>query len=155
GLFLAELGPLGIARQMTLGPLSSEASDELLDLLFAEAPSDSLPLLSRDPALRERLLKRADGIPFFLVSCAQGVRSGALNTSPVDPMMAREARGTDSLPWDVAQSVRLRVSALPEAAQTLLGIAAVAGRVVLRADLVAVARQAGRELAEEDSALAG
>jgi tetratricopeptide (TPR) repeat protein len=50
------------------------------------------------------------------------------------------------VPWDVAQSIRQRVAALPAAAQELLGVAAVAGRVTPRAVLIAVATRPEEEV---------
>ena len=46
---------------------------------------------------------------------------------------------TDAVPWDVAQSVRQRLAALPAPTQEILGVAAVIGRVVSRRLLAAVA----------------
>src|SRR5207244_3016411 len=76
----------------------------------------------------ERVVQRTVGVPFFVVSCAQRLRLGAVADG-----------GEDVVPWDVAQSIRQRVTALPEAARELLGVAAVAGRVTPRVVLVSVA----------------
>src|SRR5207244_10324798 len=81
------------------------------------------------PALRAHVLQRAGGVPFFLVSCVQGLRTGAGGGD-----------GAGAVPWDVAQSIRQRVATLPEAIQALLRTAAVLGRVVphaLLGDVVA------------------
>ena len=69
-------------------------------------------------------------MPFFIVSCVQEWRAGLLEG---------EAAGT--MPWTVAQSVRHRVAALPPGAQAVLEVAAVAGRAVPAALLLAVATQ--------------
>src|SRR5439155_10101262 len=117
---LADLGHAGLARPHTLAPLAPQDAARLLDaLLEAAGPQVGTP------ALREHLLQRAGGVPFYLVSCVQGLRTG-------------DEAG--AVPWDVAQSVRQRVAALPEAAQALLRTAAVLGRVVphaLLGDVVA------------------
>jgi tetratricopeptide (TPR) repeat protein len=76
---------------------------------------------------------RAGGLPFFIVSCAQGLRHGA-----------EQAGG--AVPWDVAASVRQRVAALPLPAQRVLGVAAVVGRVSSRALLAAVVGDAEEQL---------
>src|SRR5437764_15303852 len=49
--------------------------------------------------------------------------------------------GADRVPWDVAQGLRQRVAGLSAAAQEVLGVAAVVGRVVAPALLMAVAAQ--------------
>jgi tetratricopeptide (TPR) repeat protein/transcriptional regulator with XRE-family HTH domain len=119
-VLLADLGHAGLVRQHTLGPLAPQDAARLLDRLLEAAGPEVGP-----PALREDLLQRAGGVPFFLVSYVQGLRTGA---------------GAGAVPWDVAQSVRQRVAALPEAAQALLRTAAVLGRVVphaLLGDVVA------------------
>ena len=55
------------------------------------------------PAQRRRTLQRTGGVPFFLVSCAQALRSGAL-LGDTD----------EGVPWDVAQGLRQRIAVLPE-----------------------------------------
>jgi tetratricopeptide (TPR) repeat protein/transcriptional regulator with XRE-family HTH domain len=144
-LLLAELEPQRLAARLELGPLEPAAAAELLDLLLtrAEGRADS------GSETRERLLRRAEGVPFFLVSYAQALRSGALDASPAD---AGEPN-PDAVPWDVAQSIRLRVAALPGPARTLLGVAAVAGRAISRADLFAIAGQVGNDLATDEALL--
>ena len=110
---LADLAAAGLVRNQALAPLAASDARHLLSSLAAEA----------DPALREQVVSRAGGVPFFLVSCAQALRSGAL--------------GGEAVPWDVAQSIRQRVAALPEVSHRLLDVAAVAGgREVSRAVLL-------------------
>ena len=41
----------------------------------------------------------------------------------------KKVEATEDIPWSVAQIVRQRAAALPQAAQALLAVAAVAGRV--------------------------
>ncbi len=114
-------GPRGaLVRHCALSPLDAAASQQLLGELIAGV----------DPAVAERLVERAGGVPFFLVSCAQALRTGALDVAGGD--------GRESVPWDVAQSIRQRVAALPDAARRLLAVAAVAGRVVARSVLLEV-----------------
>ena len=175
GLWLSEHAALGLATHLTLGPLPPEAAVELLDRLLADQDEGNgagrLPRAAGSAAgtttgpqtftaadLRQQVLQRAEGVPFFLVSCAQGLLTGALTVNAEPPTTAPAAQGApgqspDAIPWDVAQSIRRRVTALPDPARVLLGIAAVAGRVVRRHDLLTVALQAGRELPDGDAVL--
>src|SRR5205823_8390166 len=83
-----------------------------------------------DRARATGALERAGGLPLFLVSYAQALRLGA----------------EEEVPWDLAQGVRQRVALLPEAAQHLLGVAAIAGRRAPRAVLMAAAGQPEEEV---------
>jgi tetratricopeptide (TPR) repeat protein len=109
GVLLADLAHAGLAAQRQLGPLAPAEAAALLDELLTDTDAD----------LRERVLSRAGGVPFFLVSYAQGLQSGALLGDT-----------EDAIPWDVAQGLRQRVAALPDVAREVLTVAAVAGRVV-------------------------
>ena len=82
--------------------------------------------------LVETVLRRADGVPYFLVSCAQGLRAGTLGGE------AREA-----IPWQVAETIRQRVGALSQEPQYLLGAIAIAGNEARRPLLLALATQLG------------
>jgi tetratricopeptide (TPR) repeat protein/transcriptional regulator with XRE-family HTH domain len=106
---LADLASAGLASQRAVGPLAPQETQELLNNLLAD-DGDAMA------ARREEVLRRAGGVPFFLVSCAQGLSLGEEHK--------------DAIPWDVAQSIRRRVSAVPPAARDLLGIAAIMGGVV-------------------------
>jgi predicted ATPase len=110
-VLLADLAHAGLAGHSVLRPLSDEDVRGLLDQAW---PATGDP---GESELRERVRQRAGGVPFFVLSCAQAlcVREG-------------DAEDVDAVPWDVAQSVRHRVAALPEAAQEVLRAAAVAGR---------------------------
>jgi tetratricopeptide (TPR) repeat protein len=125
---LADLAHAGLAIQRTLGPLTAEESTLLLDGLLAGAQEG-------ETALRARVVQRTGGVPFFVVSCAQELRVGAL-----------AGGGDNAVPWTVAQSVRQRVAALPEAAREVLSAAAVVGRAVPRALLEAVAARPEEEM---------
>ncbi len=116
---LDDLAQAGLGRRLSLGPLSAaEAADLLAGLLVGQEPAAD--------ALQTRILQRAGGVPFFLVSCAQAAR---LRTDAM----------SDAVPWDVAHSVRRRVTALSQETHELLGMAAVMGRLVPIGLLVAVA----------------
>lgn len=107
---LADLAQSGLARHVSLAPLSPDDTEALLEELLAG--------VRVSPTVRERTLRRTGGVPFFVVSCAQALR------------LAAESAAADELPWDLAQSVRQRLAALSERAEETLGVAAVIGRQV-------------------------
>jgi tetratricopeptide (TPR) repeat protein/transcriptional regulator with XRE-family HTH domain len=109
---LADLAHAGLARHHALRPLTPQEAGQLLDALLGGTAEEA-------KTLKDRVVQRAGGVPFYLVSYAQGVRPDALESIP-----------EDVVPWDIAQGVRQRIAALPEAAQEMLGAAAVIGRVV-------------------------
>jgi transcriptional regulator with XRE-family HTH domain/tetratricopeptide (TPR) repeat protein len=123
---LADLTRTRLVTRRLLNPLSPQEAAQLLDELLAGDMAG--------PALRTQVLQRAGGVPFFLVSCAQGLRQDI------------EDGSHDSVPWDVAQSVRQRITALPEAARRVLGIAAVIGRTARYRLLQAVAARPEQEV---------
>jgi tetratricopeptide (TPR) repeat protein/transcriptional regulator with XRE-family HTH domain len=132
---LADLAHAGLAARRQLGPLAPEEAVQLLDSLLERGADESAP--------RERVLQRAGGVPFYVVSCARGAAWAG----------RAEGQGAESVPWDIAQSVRQRLAALPEEARDLLGVAAVAGRVVRPTVLTSAAGQAeGSALAALDAA---
>jgi len=130
---LADLAHAGLAAQQSLRPLAPDEATELLAALLAGAP-DRDDAHGRPAQLQERILRRAGGVPFFLLSYAQGSRTSAV-----------DGGAEDVAPWDVTQSVRQRVAALPERARETLGGAAIMGRVVHAALLTAVIEQPERE----------
>lgn len=107
---LADLGHAALVSHLSLGPLSPSEAAQLLDRCLEDA-------IPADPHLRERVLRRADGVPFFVVSCAQGLRTGVTADGE-----------RDDIPWDITQSIRQRVAALPEGAADILAATAIAGR---------------------------
>jgi hypothetical protein len=116
-----------VGEPLALGPLAPSEAQALLRHLLAPAAwspgadqgEPFSPCNQHDQI--ERLARRAGGVPFFLVSCAQGLRAGNLDgTSPIEP----------EVPWNVAQTIRHRVAALPEVSQEILRVAAVLGRAV-------------------------
>jgi predicted ATPase/DNA-binding XRE family transcriptional regulator len=125
GTLLVDLAREGLAARVELGPLNAqEAATSLERLLVDVEPDDQTRLV-------EQMLRRAGGVPYFLVSCAQELRAGAARGRTDDAERA--------IPWSVAESIRQRVALLPEAAQYLLGAAAVVGREVNRALLLTLA----------------
>jgi len=122
-VLLADLAQAGLAAQLPLGPLATHEAAQLLDALLADSDSR-----------RDEVLRRTGGVPFFLLSCAQGLRACAPGADGV------------AVPWDVAQGVRQRVTALPASACALLGMAAVVGRHASLRLLMAVAHRPEEEV---------
>src|SRR5579884_1496991 len=114
---VADLARAGLVTHQPLGPLDDAEAASLLTYLLGTVPPD-------DPETVQHVLERAEGTPFFLVSYAQSLKAG----------------GTETVPWDLAASIRQRVAQAPDAAE-VLGIGAVVGRRVPRALLLAVSRQ--------------
>lgn len=131
GMFLADLARENLASLAPLAPLATEEAARLLDTLMTGATGDAALESSE---LRERLLQRTGGVPYFLVSYVQGLRSGALNDG--------DGGGSD-LPWTVAETIRQRMAVLPSVSRELLDVAAVAGRTTPRGLLLAVGGVAG------------
>ena len=121
---LTDLAREGRALRSALAPLSAEEAGALLDSLLSDVAGDRAHL-------RQQMLQRAGGVPFFLVSCAHALRTGNLKED------RWSAKGT-ILPWSVAETIRQRVTALPKLAQEILAIAAVVGRGAPRALLLGV-----------------
>jgi tetratricopeptide (TPR) repeat protein/transcriptional regulator with XRE-family HTH domain len=122
---LADWAHAGLMRQVRLGSLAPAEAALLLDSLLAGVAQEDAVL---------EALRRAEGVPFFLVSYAQGLRTGA-----------QDAGAAGGIPGDVAQSIRQRVAALPPAAQDLLGAAAIVGRSIEWAILVLAAAQSRQD----------
>jgi len=122
---MTDLAHAGLTVHQGLGPLATAEAARLLDMLLDDG--------DRGAARHARLLRRAGGVPFFLVSCARAIRAG-------------EDQDGEAVPWDVAQTVRRRMTALPEAAQEMLRAAAVVGRVVERRVLTAMTQRTEEQL---------
>jgi tetratricopeptide (TPR) repeat protein/transcriptional regulator with XRE-family HTH domain len=133
GVALADWAHAGLVTHLALPRLTPEDCGHLLDTLLAGPEADETDS-GRPAALRERVLQRAGGVPFFVVSYAQALRRGDIGA------------GAEGVPWDAAQSVRQRVGALPEPAQALLTAAAVVGRVARPALLMAVVARPEEEV---------
>jgi tetratricopeptide (TPR) repeat protein/transcriptional regulator with XRE-family HTH domain len=126
---IADLAREGVIEQAELAPLTTDEARVLLRNVLGERAES-------EEAVIERVLERAGGVPFFLISCARGLQAGALGAE----------EGAMLLPWDVQQAIRQRVAALPEAAKELLGVAAVIGRVIPGEVLIAAATRPEREI---------
>jgi transcriptional regulator with XRE-family HTH domain/tetratricopeptide (TPR) repeat protein len=108
--FAADLARASLVRVLPLGPLADADAGRLLRQLA--------PAGEQMPAVLPAIVRRAGGVPFFLVSYAEQVRGDSQGGAPL------------AVPWTVAQVIGQRVAALPGPARELLSVAAVAGRVV-------------------------
>lgn len=116
--FAADLARASLVRVLPLGPLTDADAERLLLQL---APEEE-----QMPAILPAIVRRAGGVPFFLVSYAEQVRGDSQSGASL------------AVPWTVAQVIGQRVAALPGPAKELLSVAAVAGRVVPHALLAQV-----------------
>ena len=108
--FVADLARASLVRVLPLGPLTDADAGRLLLQLAPEG--------EQQPAVLPAIVRRAGGVPFFLVSYAEQVSGGGQGGALL------------AVPWTVAQVIGQRVAALPGPAKELLSVAAVAGRVV-------------------------
>jgi tetratricopeptide (TPR) repeat protein/transcriptional regulator with XRE-family HTH domain len=108
--FVADLARESLVRVLPLGPLSDADAERLLLQLAPEG--------ERMPTVLPAIMRRAGGVPFFLVSYAEQVSDGGQDGAPLP------------VPWTVAQVIGQRVAALTGPAKELLSVAAVAGQVV-------------------------
>jgi tetratricopeptide (TPR) repeat protein/transcriptional regulator with XRE-family HTH domain len=128
-LLVADLAREGQAGRALLAPLGEDEAAALLAELLPEMAGEG-------GQLRQQVLERAAGVPLFLVSCVQALLTGSLTWN-----------GINHVPWTLREAILQRVVALQEVAQQVLRMAAVVGRRVPRAVLMAVAARA--DLAEE------
>src|SRR5690348_486965 len=110
--FAADLARASLVRVLPLGPLTDADAGRLLLQLAPEGEQQE------QSAVLSAIVRRAGGVPFFLVSYAEQVRGDSPGGAPL------------AVPWTVAQVIGQRVAALPGPAKELLSVAAVAGRVV-------------------------
>ncbi len=128
---LGDVAQAGLARQHRLSPLAAEAAARLLEHLAPE---------TCDSAVRDYVLRRAGGVPFFLVSWAHALRETSIDGT--------DAGGQGDVPWTIAQDVQQRVAALPHPVCELIGMAAVVGRVVPHVLLAQVAERPEQDVLE-------
>lgn len=137
---LADLAREEQVQRLTLHPLRRAEAEQLLDTLLAEDHLSADDLA----AARQPILQRAGGIPYFLVSFAQALQSGALG----DGTTADLSHIAGDVPLNVADSIRQRVAALSDIVRHMLDVAAVIGRSVSRSFLQAIAHAVGRSESE-------
>jgi predicted ATPase/DNA-binding XRE family transcriptional regulator len=129
-VLLADLARDRLVAQAQVSRLTPQEAAALLDALLGDRDASEVPLSAVESAARDRLLRRADGVPFFLVSYAQEVRAGTL-----------ASRDREEIPWDVRQVILQRVAALSVGARDVLHLAAVTGRVVAGTSLALLLEQ--------------
>lgn len=156
---LDDLNAAGSVSESPLGPLSALGASAMLDGLLSDArlgddaqenaPEDAqhpdtlwgsdAPVVIVPADVRQEVLLRAEGVPFYLVSTAR-----ALLTDE------QHGEGSWRVPWSAAQSVRARMAAVPERARELLGVAAVIGRTVPASLLLTLAVRSDARSDEDD-----
>ncbi len=134
--WLADLAREWRAERIGLEPLSHREALALLVCLLGETGEAG-------DELYQQVAQRAGGVPFYLVSYAQGLQAGALS----------QDRGGISLPWSVVETIRQRIVTLPGAAQEVLRLAAVVGPVMPRWILTSMTTWTERDLLEALEAL--
>jgi tetratricopeptide (TPR) repeat protein/transcriptional regulator with XRE-family HTH domain len=107
---LGELAQAGLAVHAPVQPLNATSAHQLLDALLQEVPD-------RQSNFRDTVLERSGGVPFFLVSYAQSLQLPTADTEE-----------GSRVPWDLRQSIRRRVAALPPVGREALAVAATVGR---------------------------
>ncbi|HWE63624.1 MAG TPA: AAA family ATPase, partial [Chloroflexota bacterium] len=133
---LADLAHAGLAACHALNPLALDEARQLLTAV-QQADRSGGP---EEATQRERLVRRTGGVPFFLISYAQAMRGAVVNEEA--------PRGGDeqAIPWTVTQTIQQRVAALPESTRDVLRAAAVVGRIVEPALIIAVTAQAEHDV---------
>jgi tetratricopeptide (TPR) repeat protein len=138
-LLLADLAHERLAARAPLGTLSAGESAALLDHLLARGATTAVATPTpQESAMRQHILERSDGVPLYLVSCAEGWRAAG-----DDPAGSRAAVDALGVPLTLAQSIHLRVLALPALPRQVLEVAALVGRVASRILLAAVLEPLG------------
>jgi hypothetical protein len=117
-MLLADLATSQLVGRHTVGPLAPHHAARLLDHLLARVTEVVVP------ATKDRMLQRADGVPFFLVSLALDARHSV-------------APGA-MLPWDLQQAIHQQTARLSPLARDVVAVVAVHGRYTTRDELGAV-----------------
>jgi transcriptional regulator with XRE-family HTH domain/tetratricopeptide (TPR) repeat protein len=128
-MVLGDLARESLASSAPLAPLATDEAAHLLDILLADVSAATT-------ALRQSIMSRAGGVPFYLVTCAQEARIGALAGLPEHDV---------AVPWSAAASIHQRVTQLAEPAWDVLAIAAVMQRSTPRDVLLPVAEGLGHD----------
>jgi tetratricopeptide (TPR) repeat protein len=121
--WLAEIGRSGQVERLDLVRLDAAQTRDLLAAIFDEPPAQDVV---------EQIHRRSDGNPFFVEEL----------------LMAGDGAGAGRLPPTLREVLLARIVAMPERAQAVIGIAAVAGRRVDHDLLARVAAMDGDELVE-------
>lgn len=125
------------ATELSLGPLSEEASEQLLAALLGDA----------EEASRSRLVREAEGNPLYLEELARSLLEGALR--PQGRTWTITVRSSELLPPVLENLLVARIDRLPEAARRVVHLASVIGRdFPVRVLEVVAGGDVGLELAE-------
>jgi transcriptional regulator with XRE-family HTH domain/tetratricopeptide (TPR) repeat protein len=130
---LGDLVQAGLVIQCKLGPLAPAEAAWLLEQLVTNAPERRSAIAGA--------VERVGGVPFFLVSWARMLQEDYLGSGAGDAEQS-------GVPWTIVQGVRHRLAGLSQDAREVVGIAAVAGRIVPRAVLAQAAERATHDLVE-------
>jgi tetratricopeptide (TPR) repeat protein/transcriptional regulator with XRE-family HTH domain len=134
-ILLADLTREGLAARSPVPTLPLADAHALLDHLLPEtAPiaedveaSATLVML---PDLKQRLVMRTGGVPYFLISCAQAIDASVVTGAASNSALP--------IPSSVAETIQQRAAVLPAVAQDVLAAAAIIGRTAPRTLLVHV-----------------
>ncbi len=113
----------GLARRLSLSPLSAAAVAELIGLLAGDGAAAA--------PLAERLHRETEGNPFYLIETVKALfEQGAIRVEAGKwrADYAALGRGRLPLPASVSETIAARVGRLSEATQDAVRVAAVAGR---------------------------
>ncbi|HEY7093099.1 MAG TPA: AAA family ATPase, partial [Ktedonobacterales bacterium] len=154
GLLMADLTQQRLAMRHQLPLLTHDEASALLRQLWPEQPEgQQLEQRASAQVAREETLRRAEGLPFYLVSSARAFQEVARDQGQDQGQVSDATTSGAPIPASVAESVQARITALPLAARRLIEIAAVAGRVVPGALLLAVTPRSEEETLEALEAL--
>jgi transcriptional regulator with XRE-family HTH domain/tetratricopeptide (TPR) repeat protein len=148
GRLLADLAHDSRVTRQILSPLTEAEAEALLAQVWSDAVPGEHGEQEREgqERLRKQTLRRAEGLPLYLISSARSVEGQWQVASAV----TGDAR---QVPASLAESVQARVTALSAAAQQVAGVAAVAGRVVSGALLLTLTPRPEEETLEALDAL--
>ena len=95
-VLLADLAAARLVTHRALSPLSPGETGQLFDALTGDVTRNA----ATEKTVRERVVRRSEGVPFYVVSFAQTARRGERGASgaPGDE--------GEAVPWDVAQGLR-------------------------------------------------
>jgi transcriptional regulator with XRE-family HTH domain/tetratricopeptide (TPR) repeat protein len=163
GLLLADLMRAGTVARRQLPLLAPvEAAALLAHLWPARQEGEEI---GAEAAARAETLRRAGGLPFFLVSSASALqeRTGGVDgASHADGAHGADGREGElaaydsvsgQVPASVAESVQARVAVLPETARRLAEVAAVTGRIISAPLVMAVSARPEEETLDALDAL--
>jgi tetratricopeptide (TPR) repeat protein len=143
GPLLADLVREGRVLRRQLPLLSAAEARTLLAQLWPTGPEgEETGAEVAAEAAEAETLRRAEGLPFYLVSSARAAldRQNARGREPPDV-----TSGSGQVPASVAESVQARLAVLPAAARRLAEVAAVAGRISAAPVVLAVAARPEEE----------